>query len=244
MQESSKTIVKAFQAEMLKQYEESTPLPLYEGEVALFTCVKNGDVESLHNILKLMEKAPPVQGHMSDDPLKQAQFMVVSGITLATRYAIAGGMSQIEAYRLSDTYLQQLTGSLDEEQAARIFLSAIEDFATRVRKSKTTGTYCFPVTRCIQFINSHLYRKITLSELASYCDVTPQYLSGVFHRETGLTITAYIRKEKLKLASQMLENTVFSINRISTLLDFPSQSAFTEAFKEEYGTTPGKFRRK
>ena len=40
-------------------------------------------------------------GQMSDDELKQQKYMAVSFITLATRYAIQGGMNENNAYSFS-----------------------------------------------------------------------------------------------------------------------------------------------
>lgn len=240
----SKEIVKQFRKSILEQYENGTPYQLYEDELLLFNCVKNGDLESLNNRLREMAKTQKeTVGKMSKDPKKQALFTVVSGITLATRSAMSGGMPEAEAYRLSDAYLQQLPDSMTESDAMEVFLIALTDFTKRVHDSKLQGKYSLPVSKALRYISSHLHEKTSIAKIANFCQVTPQYLSKIFHKETGTTIVCYVRNEKLKIAAQMLEQSDFSIQRISTILEFPSQSAFTSQFKDYFGKTPNAYRK-
>lgn len=241
---NAKEIIKNYSKLMQRQYEEKTPFQLFKDEKALFDCVRKGDCDGLVNMLDMMATIPqPPVGTMSLDPLKQAQFTVVSGITLATRYAITGGLPDAEAYRLSDAYLQQLNNSLNEDEAINIFLTALMDFTTRVFERKDKHEYSLHVSKAIKYINSHLHEKISLERISREALVTPQYLSTTFHRETGLTIGQYITREKLKIAAMMLEESDYSIQRIGEMLEFPSQSAFTVKFRKLYKLTPYKYRK-
>lgn len=237
-----KEIVMAYRKAMYEQFETASPLPAYENEVVLFQCVKAGNIEELDRILKTMTPRSQPTGHMSTDPLKQAQFIVVSGITLATRYALAGGLPEPDAFHLSDAYLQRLNSTIKEEDAIKLFIVALHDFTKRVHDIKETTHYSYPITRSIRYISSHLHSKCSLINIAQYCNLTPQYLSALFHKETGLTISTYVRNEKLKVSAQMLRYSDFSISRIASMLDFPSASAFTSDFKKYFNITPKAYR--
>lgn len=237
-----KEIVMAYRKAMYEQYETATPLPVYENEVALLQCVKNGEVDALDKILDTMTPTTQPTGQMSYDPLKQAQFIVVSGITLATRYALAGGLPEPDAFHLSDAYLQRLNSTIKEEDAIRLFIVALHDFTKRVHDIKESAPYSYPITRSIRYISGHLHSKFSLNNIALYCNLTPQYLSSQFHKETGVTISTYVRNEKLKVSAQMLRQGDFSISRIASILDFPSASAFSSDFKKYYGMTPKVYR--
>jgi len=237
-----KEIVMAYRKAMYEQYETAAPVPVYANEVALFQCVKNGDKEGLDKLLETMVQGIHQVGQMSTDPIKQAQFLVVSGITLATRYALAGGLPESVAFHLSDAYLQRLNSAITEKDAAILFIVALHDFTERVHKAKESTPYSYSVTRSIRYISRHLHSKFSLDDIAQYCNLTPQYLSSLFHKETGLTITNYMRNEKLKVSTQMLRQSDFSISRIASMLNFPSSSAFTSDFKKYYGITPKEYR--
>lgn len=240
--ETPKEIVEIFKKAMLVQYESNLPLHSYTEELALFNCVKSGDIEKLDEQLRQKRHSSLGIGFMSSDPLLQAQFIVVSGITLTTRYALAGGLSEAEAFHLSDAYLQKLNHVMTEKDAIKLFFVAIHDFTRRVQRAKSHGNYSFPVVRCMKYISNHLYLNLTLSELAAECEVAPQYLSSLFHKEMGVTLMKYIRNEKLKVAATILAESDFSIGRIADILEFPSQSAFTTYFKAQYDMTPTEYR--
>lgn len=80
----------------------------YRLEIAFYNLIKSGDVEGVHGAIgRFMENALVV-GRMSNDALRQAQYFAVSCITLATRYAVEGGLMEGEAYNLSDSYIQTI----------------------------------------------------------------------------------------------------------------------------------------
>lgn len=241
---TSKEIIRRYQKAMADQFELNTPLPAIESERMIMNCVRDGNVEGIQKIIDQITSDNMLTGNMSDDPLKQAQFTVVSGITLMTRYAISGGLSESVAYHLSDAYLQVLTNSISNTEAIDIFAVALLDFTERVNQAKLVNGYSLTISKSIRYINSHLHERITQAHLAKHCNVSPQYLSVQFHKEVGMTIIAYIRLEKLKIAATMLATSDYSCQRIATMLGFSSQSAFTEHFRKEFNITPIAYRRK
>ena len=241
--ELSREIVKKYQDALLKQYDSNEPFMSFSKEQFIFNFVKNGDVDGLNALSNTIGNTKLINiGKMSKDAFRQYEYAVVSGITLATRYAISGGLPDIEAYKLSDTYIQQLITIKNENEAISLFIAALNDFTKRVKKIKIKENYSMHVHEAIKYINTNLHTKIDLKTLAKHCGVTPQHLSSVFHHDVNMTIGEYIRQQKLKIAAQMLEQSDYSINKISNILSFPSQSAFTNYFKNLFGTTPNRYR--
>ncbi|MDO5575112.1 MAG: AraC family transcriptional regulator [bacterium] len=216
----------------------TTYMATYSNELALMNCVMNGDLKALEERLRDISKNPIQAGYMSDDPLRQALFSLVSGVTLMTRFAITGGLPEHDAYLLSDAYLQQADKAQSPEQVVQLLPAALRQFTQSVHDIRLRKLKSYPVSRCVRYIGEHLHNRITLAELASHCKVTPQYLSTLFHQETGMTITAYIRLEKLKTATQMLSLSDYSVQTISDLLAFSTPAAFCAQFKKQYGITP------
>jgi AraC-like DNA-binding protein len=68
------------------------------------------------------------------------------------------------------------------------------------------------------------------------------YLSAVFKKEVGQTISAYILGLKIKTAQEMLLNSRRTSKNIAFLLNFSSQSYFIHCFKRVTGFTPRQFR--
>ena len=240
--ETPKDIISAFRQAMFDQRENLDNTIMYRMEEKLLNCIRQGEPEKLEENLKELGGDDRMMGCMSKDPLRQAQYAFISGLTLATRSAIEGGMPEIEAYNLSDVYAQKADTSKKIEEVLQLFAVAYYDFAKRVQAVRKRKAYSHPIALCISNILDHLHYQITLTELAKVCHLTPQYLSALFRKETNMTITEYIRKERLETAKQMLTYSDHTLQEIASFLGFCSHSSFTAHFRKSYGITPREYR--
>lgn len=92
------------------------------------------------------------------------------------------------------------------------------------------------------YINSHLQQPISLGMIAKVCNLSPSYLSTLFRKETGITVSNYLLNARLESSKQLLTYTNYGISEIANLLTFSSHSNFTEHFRKKYGTTPKEYR--
>lgn len=242
-EEAPKDIVRAFRASMFEQREQLAETMTYQQETTMMSLVRTGKLEELKELLHTFANKEVHIGGMSKDPKRQAQYSLISGITLVTRSAIEGGLSEVEAYNLSDVYIQKADLLTKAEDIYALFYVACCDFTKRVQQSGSgRKVYSYPISICIEYINSHLHYPITLNDLAARCRLTPQYLSSLFKKETGRTPTRYILDEKLETAKHMLLYSEYTLAEIANYLAFCSHSNFTEHFRKKYGVTPREFR--
>lgn len=96
-----------------------------------------------------------------------------------------------------------------------------------------------PVTN---YIREHLSEKISREQLADLVYLHPDYLTHVFKEKTGLSLSAYILKERLKQSKNLLRNTDKSINTIALDCGFSDASYFTRIFRRETGISPRQYR--
>lgn len=85
---------------------------------------------------------------------------------------------------------------------------------------------------------------LKVSTLAEQTNCTPDYLSWLFHRETGMTLNRYINNLRLNRASDLLKNTDYAVSEIAWICGFRSPAYFSRIFSREFGTAPGNFRRR
>jgi AraC-like DNA-binding protein len=81
-----------------------------------------------------------------------------------------------------------------------------------------------------------------LSELYKFAPYSQSKLSYYFKTYVGTTIVAYLTKKKITYACNLLQNTNFSILKISTMLNYDSLAHFNRTFKKETGKTPREYR--
>ena len=79
-------------------------------------------------------------------------------------------------------------------------------------------------------------------EMAEQVDLNASYLSTLFKKEAGCSVSDYILLRKLEAARNMLKYSEYSYAEISAILAFSSQSHFSRIFKKETGYTPKEYR--
>ena len=83
---------------------------------------------------------------------------------------------------------------------------------------------------------------LTVSRLARDLRCTPDYLTRLFREETGLSLNATIRKERLAHARALLEDPSVNISEAAWASGFRSPNYFIRVFRHATGAAPGKTR--
>ncbi len=99
------------------------------------------------------------------------------------------------------------------------------------------------VTTVKNYIRSHLDENLTRESLAAMVYLTPDYLSHLFKRETGFSLTNYIIYERIEEAKRLLAGTSQNISDIATRCGFQNISYFSKQFRRFTGVTPREFRK-
>lgn len=93
----------------------------------------------------------------------------------------------------------------------------------------------------LAYIQSHKY-KVSRNELAGALHYNGNYLSDVFQKNTGITLSAYIRDICLQEAATLLLNTDLTIAEIVHLIHYENRTVFYRHFRNKYGVTPKEYR--
>ena len=81
----------------------------YETETMFFSLIKHGNVEGVKNgIEQLLSSNKIVAGRLSEDALRQTKYWAVCCVTLATRYAVQGGLDETAAFNFSDECIMKI----------------------------------------------------------------------------------------------------------------------------------------
>lgn len=91
-------------------------------------------------------------------------------------------------------------------------------------------------------IHGHWNEDISLSEIAQQEFLSVGYLSRFLHKYLNMNFSQYLKELRLSHSLQMLKQDHLTVAQISYECGFRTSSAFIEAFKQQYGQTPGQFR--
>lgn len=109
----------------------------------------------------------------------------------------------------------------------------------QVEKMKQTSTL---VMKAKEYVKYHYMENIGRDEIATSIFVTPNYLSKIFHEETGIVLKEYINQVRIDAAKNCLRNTDHSIAYVAMETGFENVSYFSTVFKKMCGMTPKDYR--
>ena len=93
------------------------------------------------------------------------------------------------------------------------------------------------------YIENHFTEKISRTDVAVHVALNENYLSRLFHAETGLSISDYILQKRMALAKKLLVQTQKSVSDIGMEIGYDATAYFIRVFKREVGKTPKEYRR-
>ena len=211
----------------------------YDEEQILYNAVKRGDMEFLNANRKIIIPAFPL---ILGDQKKNGEYMAVIYISLLARAAVEGGVPFRKCMLYSDAYLRKIDTAGSEEKLRILIEDAIAVYTNMVRAIHMRRANERHVENTCKYIEEHLLDKLSLNFLAAQASVTPAYLTTLFRKTIGMTLTDYIQNKKIYAAMDMLMMTEEKISEIGDYLNFASASYFCRTFKKVVGVSPRQFR--
>ena len=94
----------------------------------------------------------------------------------------------------------------------------------------------------LSYINENFRSELTVDELADKVFLSKYHFMRLFKAQTGSTVYAYVRQKRLMNASRLIREGV-PAQKAAAESGFGDYSAFHRAFKESFGTSPGKLKK-
>jgi len=98
------------------------------------------------------------------------------------------------------------------------------------------------IQRALNYISAHINEKITETQLANLCNMSPYRFSRLFKQHCSCTFQEYLVQQRIEEAVRLLANPDTPISDIAFTVGFNDASYFTRAFKRYVGMSPTEFR--
>ena len=92
-----------------------------------------------------------------------------------------------------------------------------------------------------QYVSAHIREKLSVPLLAKQVDVSPSYLTALFHKNLQISPGEYIRRTKLQESKQMIRENNLNFTEIAAELQYSTVHHFSRQFKEKFGITPTEY---
>lgn len=218
-------------------------LESYNLEINFYETVASGNTRSLEERLKNFG-AGQVLGKLSNDPIQDRKYHAVILAALVSRFCIEQGMEISVAYTLSDIYIEQIDAATSAEEIRQLQMELLRHYCRKMNdltKSKVVSRH---IVIAIDYIRTHIQDNLTVESIADSLSLNSSYLSKLFKQEMGITLSRYIRDQKINVACNMLRHLDESSLTVANYLGFSSQSHFIQVFKKTTGMTPEEYRRR
>ena len=109
-------------------------------------------------------------------------------------------------------------------------------------KNHSMKGYSLLIRKVLTQIDYDLTADLGLKNLAAQLNVNPSYLSTLFKKETGSTLTEYVNQKRIEHAVFLLNSSNLQIQMIAQYSGIPDVNYFTKTFKKIIGITPKEYR--
>lgn len=175
------------------------------------------------------------------DPLRNIKNYCIICNTLLRKAAQRGGVHPLYLDRLSGQYARRIEAVPTVRQAHALIGEMIRSYC-RLVHSHAGQQYPAIVQKTMAYIDANLSGDLSLATLSSLMQVTPGYLSTLFHREIGATLAEHITAQRMRAALHLLNSTHLQVQNIAQLSGYSDPNYFGKAFKRFYGLTPQQYR--
>ena len=211
----------------------------YETENALMDAVSNGN-EPL--ALELAAKFRTfVLPQRLPDRIRDLKDYTITLNTLLRKSAEQAGVHPIHIDSHSNSTIPFIEDITNIEEFYTFHRRMVHEYCRLIRKYNLQN-YSVMIRKALTYINTDLCADLRLNVLAELLNVNASYLSTLFKKEVGMTLTDYVNKSRVEHAQKLLLCTDIPIKSIAQQCGIPDIYYFTRLFKRITGTTPKVYR--
>lgn len=212
----------------------------YERENQLLQAISRGQAHRAETLFAGFD--PMALQERSASPLRNIKNYAVICNTLFRKSAEIGGVHPLYIDQYSSRFAIQIEQSASVEGVSRLLFRMIHSYCLLVN-NHSMKHYSLPVRKVLIRIDSDLTADLGLKAQAEYLEINPSYLSTLFKKETGVSLTEYVNRRRIEHGILLLNTTNLQIQAIAAHCGIPDVNYFTKLFKKATGLTPMAYRK-
>ena len=146
----------------------------------------------------------------------------------------------------------QIMRTMEQEYAAkgtgymellRCYLTQVLVCAVRAsEKAEQIRTPHRATTTLIDHLRCHYTEPLSLTELSRRLNYTPQYISSLFHKDTGMSLQEFLQRMRIEEACRLIEQGEQQMSRVAQKVGYGDVKHFARVFRRIKGVSPREFR--
>ncbi len=175
------------------------------------------------------------------DPLRNAKNYGIIMNTLLRKAAERGGVHPMHIDRTSSEFARRIEEMASLDRNTELMCEMFRAYCRLVQEHATAGLPDVVRTAMLN-VNADLSADLSPHALAEMQGISPAYLSTVFKRATGRTLSDYIRERRMEHAAHLLGSTNLQIQTIALHCGIMDVQYFSKLFKRQMNLTPSDYR--
>ena len=164
-------------------------------------------------------------------------------IAMDVFFAVSGFMEEITGGKEGAGIAEVSKEALGNVTSVTEYITQVIESAIRYRDSIATNRYKDIVDSAVKYIEeNYADEELSLNQLASHVNVSPNHLSTIFSQQTGKTFIKYLTEYRMDKAKEMLRCTSKRSSEISEAVGYKDPHYFSYMFKKTVGMTPTNYR--
>ncbi len=211
----------------------------YEGERQLMKAVSQGITHKAEQIISISSEL--MLEMRVPDPVRNMKNYVIVANVLFRKATEQGGVHPFYIDKVSSEFAKKVEKIKTVQEGIDMMHDMIYKYCDLVKKHSMKN-YSMMVQKAIALIDSDLTADLSLRKQAELLNVNASYLSSLFKKETGVTLTEYVSKKRIDHAAFLLTSTNMQIQAIAQYCGIFDVNYFTKTFKKIMGKTPKEYR--
>lgn len=175
------------------------------------------------------------------NPLRNAKNYSIIMNTLLRKAAENGGVHPVYLDRASSNIAGRIEDMASVEDTTELMRDIFSTYCLLVRRH-SVRKYSTVVKRAMLIVDADVSAELSSGIIAREQGISPGYLSAVFRKETGKTLSEFIRERRMELAEHLLSGTELQIQTVALHCGIMDVQYFTKLFKRRTGMTPSEYR--
>lgn len=175
------------------------------------------------------------------DPLRNIKNYCIIMNTLLRKAAENGGVHPIYIDSVSSSYAKRIEELPSVEHIGKFMVEIFRAYSNLV-KNHSISKYSPAVQKTIITVDADLTADLSLKAMSKLNNVSAGYLSSLFKKETGQTLTEFVNRRRIKMAKKLLKTTNLQVQTIAQHCGILDLQYFTKLFKKYEGITPKEYR--
>lgn len=175
------------------------------------------------------------------DPIRNIKNYAIIMNTLLRKAAEQGGVHPVYLDKISSEFAVEIEKVNSTLSLQNLMFDMYRSYC-RLVKNHSLQDYSPTVGKIITFIEADLTADLSLTAISKMLNVSASYLSSLFKKETGKTLTEFVNGRRIEQAKKLLKTTNLQVQTVAGLCGIDDVHYFSKMFKAKVGVNPKVFR--